>query len=368
MRCTNGHENADGVRFCGTCGASVSSGGSAPAPQGATASVSGGPNFQSLKGDLLQQLSRHRHSGYPTTLQSTMAMVSGALFAFAILVFSLDAIGNSDSDNPYTAGVIWTILGCIAAYAVVKFVSEDLVVGATTAFIPLSIITSFLLFGSQLEEGKTGMALIVAGLFSLAAWFFPILRGRPALLATSLFTTGLGLLVVMVQSSIVDSVECGFYDECSVFDDPTAVLTATSEKSATLMLILGIVLLAVAWVLDRRDWPQLGRTFIGVGIVFEIIGAFGVYESSSDKTAGSILLVLAGALLVAVAVRQSRKSSLIIGGLGAAIGIAAFLVTITEDNEDVTLFAILMIAVAVGIGYVALKKSQKITASILQRS
>ena len=262
---------------------------------------------------------------------------------------------------------MWALVGAIASILVVRFVSNDLAAGATTAFVPLSAFAVFFLFGNQVGEGKTGLALLVIGLVSAAAWFLPVLRARPALLTTALLTGGLGLLVLMVQSSISNSVDCGYYDECSIVDDPTTILSTTSEKSATLMLVLGIGLLAVAWVLDRKDWPQLGRTFIGVGIVFEVGGAFGVFESSSDKTAGALLLLAAGALLMAVAVRQTRKASLIIGGLGAVIGIAAFVITLTEDNDNPTTFAVLLIAISIGIGFLALKKSQAIVNAIQQR-
>lgn len=365
MICSNGHQNAEGVRFCGTCGANMGGAAQFPAPPSGVTVTGGGVNFQSLKGGLLQDLERHRHSGHPTTLQSAMTMVSGALFAFAVLVIALNSVGSGDSNSPYSVGVLWSILGCIAAYVVVKFVSADLAAAATTAFVPLSAVAVLLLFGSQLKQGKTGIAFVIAGLVSLVAWFLPILRGRPALLASALLMTSLGLVVLMVQSSIADSANCSYYNEC--VNDPSSILSSTSQNAATLLLIMGIVLLAVASVLDRRDWPQLGRVFIGVGIVFEVSGAVGIFDSTSDKTAGSILLLIAGALLVAVAVRQSRKASMLIGGVGAAIGITAFGVAITESNDSPTVFAILMIASAVGIGYLALKKSQAMTASLQQR-
>ena len=365
MICNSGHENADGALFCRVCGVSLNGNVSVSSP-GAYSSVSTQSiGVQSLKNDLIADLNRHRNGGHATTLQSTMTMVCGALFAFAVITLALYAVESSDSDNPYVSGVIWTILGCVATYLVVKFVSDELITAATTAFIPLSIVTVLLLFGTQLEEGKTGLAFLIAGLASLVSWVLPILRGRPALLANGLFMTGLGLLILMVQSSITDTAECGYYEDC--LDDPSAIFSTTAEKSATLMLVLGIVLLAVAWVLDRRVWPHLGRTFIGVGIDFEVVGAFGVYQSASDKTAGSLLLALAGVLLIAVAVRKSRKASLIIGGIGTWLGITAFIGAITSDNENPTAYAILMILASVGIGFLALKRAQAITNAIQQR-
>ena len=90
-------------------------------------------------------------------------------------------------------------------------------------------------------------------------------------------------------------------------------------------------------------------------------------QSASDKTAGSLLLALAGVLLIAVAVRKSRKASLIIGGIGTWLGITAFIGAITSDNENPTAYAILMILASVGIGFLALKRAQAITNAIQQR-
>lgn len=368
MICTNGHENSVGARFCGSCGVAMTGemgplgggGSSMPAPVSATVTL------ESLKSGLMTDLQQQRHTGHPMTLGSTLAMVSGVLFVVAALVVTAYAIDSSDSDRPYVAGILWTLLGCVACYVVVKFISNKLVVAATTAYLPLSAITALLIFGSQVEDGKLGLPLIAAGAASAAAWFFPLLRGRPSLLAGSLLFTGFGLLSLLMQSSVARSADCAFSEDC--FDDPTGLLTTTAEKSATLMLVLGIVLLAVAWVLDRRDWPQLGRTFIGVGIFFEVVGALGVAESTEDTTAAALLVVLAGALLIAVAVRKSRKTSLIIGGVSASIGLVAFVVSLTEDNETPVALALLLVAMSVGVGYLSLKKSDSIAATLEGRA
>jgi hypothetical protein len=324
--------------------------------------VSSTVTLQSLKSGLMTDLEQQRQVGDPMTLGSTLAMVSGVLFVVAALVVAAYAIDSSDSDRPYVAGILWTLLGCVACYVVVKFISNKLVVAATTAYLPLSALTALLVFGSLVEDGKIGLPLIAAGIASGAAWFLPVLRGRPSLLAGSLLFTGFGLVSLLMQSAVGRSAECAYSENC--FDDPAGILTTTAEKSATLMLVLGIVLLAVAWVLDRRDWPHLGRTFIGVGIFFEVVGAFGVAQSTDDTTAAALLVVLAGALLIAVAVRKSRKTSLIIGGVSASIGLIAFVASLTEGNETPVALALLLVALSVGVGYLSLKKSDAITASL----
>lgn len=368
MICVNGHENVDGAKFCGTCGQGVG-----PLPGAMPSSMSGFPSgtssgqgisVQSLKSGLLDDLQKTRHAGLATDLQSILSMVSGALYAIAVFAIAIYAISESESESPYAPGFFWAAIGCAGAYLVTRFLSRDLIVGATTAFVPLAAFSILFLFGPAIEEGKIGLALLILGLAFATAWALPILRGRPSLLASALLSTGSGLVILMMQSSISNALDCSDSSYTTCFDEPTDLFNAIAQQSATLLLIIGIGLLAVAWTLDRKDWPMLGRIFIGVGIVFEVTGAFGVLESSDDTTAASILLAIAGALLVLVAVQRARKTSLIIGGVGALAGIVAFINALTETNDSPAAFIVLALAASVGLGFLAMKKSAKIQSLI----
>ena len=353
MFCTNGHENAADARFCRSCGQQLNSGVPAnsilqpniQSPHTQTSKV------QSLKADLLNDLQIQRHTTPKVDLQSVITMISGALFAFAVLLLSVDAIDSSYSDSPFVIGFVWTTVGCVAAYLSVRFISKELISGATIATIPLLALCVLFLFGNSVEEGSIGLPLIVLGVAYGAAWAFPILRARPALLSSGLLSTGFGIVILIMQSSIR-----GY----SVFDSPTDLLDSVAQESSTLLLIVGIALLAIAWKLDRSDWPSLGRVFIGVGIVFEGTGVFGVLESSGDQTAASLLLTVAGVLLIAVAVQRSRKASLLIGGFGGFGGVVAFISAITQNSDGVGPAIALMLIASAGLGYIAIKKSSAI--------
>ena len=350
MFCTNGHENAADAKFCRACGQPLNTGvvsNSAPqqtsyVPQVQTSKV------QSLKADLLKDLQSQRHTSPPTDLQSVITMISGALFAFAVLLLAFDAIDSSNSDSPFLIGFVWTAIGCAAAYLSIRFISKDLISGATVATIPLLALSVLFLFGNTIDDGNIGFPMIVLGVAYGAAWALPILRARPALLSSGLLSVGFGIVVLIMQSSI-----SGY----SVFDSPTDLLTSVAQQSSSLLLIAGIVLLAFAWRLDQKDWPSLGRIFIGVGIVFEGTGAFGVLGSSGDRTAASLLLAVAGVLLIAVAVQRSRKTSLLIGGFGGFAGIVAFISAITQNSDGLGPTIALMLIASAGLGYVAIKKS-----------
>ena len=357
MFCTNGHENTADAKFCRSCGQALNGGANQAnsSPSSAQTSPKKAMNIQSLKSDLMDDLQRQRHASPPVDLQSVITMISGALFAFAVLLLAFDAIDSSNSDSPFMIGFVWTAIGCAAAYLSIRFISKDLIPGATVAAIPLLTLSVLFLFGNSIDDGDIGFPLIVLGIAFGAAWALPILRGRPALLSSGLLSIGFGTVIWIMQSSIR-----GY----SVFDSPADLLDSVAQQSSSLLLIVGIILLAIAWNLDRKDWPSLGRIFIGVGIVFEGTGAFGVLSSSGDRTAASLLLAVAGILLIAVAVQRSRKTSLLIGGFAGFAGIIAFITAITENSDGYGPAIALMLISSAGLGYLAIKKSTVIQSKL----
>ncbi|GDX20518.1 hypothetical protein LBMAG07_14390 [Actinomycetes bacterium] len=352
MLCSNGHQNAAEAKFCRDCGQVLASGGSPGAGyQQATQAPQVQATTSKLSADLKNDLLKHRHESPEVNLQTIITVISGALFALAVLLLAFDAVGSSYSDSPFLIGFVWTAIGCAVVYLLTKFASSDLIPGATTAVVPLLGLSVLFLFGNSIDDGEVGLPLIVLGLAYAAAWSLPILRGRPALLVAGLLSLGNGLVVLNAQSSIR-----GY----SVFDDPTDFFDSATRESSSLYLIIGIVLLAIGWSLDRKDWPSFGKVFIGVGIVFEVSGAFGVLGSSEDRTAASILLTAAGALLIIVAVQRSRKTSLVIGGFGAFAGIVAFIVALTESSDGIGLPVAILLGTSFGFGFIGVKKSLEI--------
>ncbi len=353
MRCVNGHENESAARFCRSCGQSLlNSGQPQSVAQVIGQSTSVQPSqIQKFKAGLLNDLQAHRNNSLATNLQSVIAMISGALYSIAVLVIAFDAVDSSYSDSPFLIGFVWTGIGCVLTFLAVRFISGELISGATVAVIPLMAMSILFLFGDTIDNGNVGLPLILLGLCYAAAWALPILRGRPSLLSSALLAVGFGVVIQIMQSSI---------RRFSLFDSPTDLFDSIAQESSSLLLVVGIVLLAFAWTLDRKDWTSLGRVFIGVGIVFEGIGAFGVVGASGDQTAAYFLLAASGIILIVVAVQRSRKSSLLIGGFGGLAGIIGLVVTTTENSEGPGPSVALLLLISVALGYVAIRKSVSI--------
>ena len=353
MFCSNGHENTGDARFCRSCGQALSAdpNPTMSAPPSSQSSPNPSVNIQSLKADLIRDLQAQRHASPPVNLQTVITLISGALYALAVLLLAFDAADSSNSDSPFLIGFVWTAIGSTVAFLLVKFLSAELAPGATTALIPLLALNVLFLFGNAIDDGDVGLPILALGLVYMATWALPILRGRPALLAAGLLSTGFGLVVLTMQSSI---------RRYSAFDDPTDLLDTVAQESSLLLLIAGIVLLATAWRLDRKDWPSLGRVFIGVGIVFESVGVFGVVGASGDRTGASLLLAVAGILLITVAVQRSRKTSLLVGGFGGFAGVVAFISAITENSEGPGTAIVLTLLASAGFGFLGIKKATSI--------
>jgi type IV secretory pathway VirB2 component (pilin) len=353
MFCSNGHENTENAKFCRSCGQALGAGANPTmsAPTSAQTNSTASVNIQSLKADLISDLQAQRHTSPPVNLQTVITLISGALYALAVLLLAFDAVDSSSSDSPFLIGFVWTAIGSAVVFLLVKFLSAELAPGATTALIPLLALSVLFLFGNAIDDGEIGLPILALGLVYMATWALPILRGRPALLAAGLLSTGLGFVTLTMQSSIR-----GY----SAFDYPTDLLDTVAQESSTLFLIVGIVLLATAWRLDRKDWPSLGRIFIGVGIVFESAGVFGVVGSSGDRTGASLLLAVAGILLITVAVQRSRKTSLLVGGFGGFAGVVAFISAITENSDGPGTAIVLTLLASAGFGFLGIKKATSI--------
>lgn len=338
-------------------------------------------SFDKLKADLTTEIGRQRDTRYEMTFESVFAMSAGIIMAFAVLLLASDSASDSGSTP-----IVWSIVGIAGAYAAVKYLGDALQAGAVTMVTPLVIVGGGYMMKSSLGDGKYGMPLLVIGAVFAAMWALPILRGRPTLLAMSLFFVGSGLVTLVNQGSISDDL-CYSYD--SSYDSwgagaastirPVAFRTALAPRycstsafdianstfgnTSTIALLLGVAMLIAAFRFDKKGWPNVAKPFIGVGLVFELVGVIGVATSQSDATLASFMVIASGVLLIVVGLGRARRATLIFGGLSFAMGVIALLNSMF-GSDGATTFAIVCAAVAAGIGYLVAKKSDDVKAKM----
>lgn len=353
MICTNGHSNVEEARFCGVCGIALSPNTTSSTPQGSSDSavVRDSDIVKILKSGLLRDLEKNRKQTAQTNLQTVLSFIAGSLMAIGIFLFASDVDSKSGA-------MTWAAVGMLGAYLFVKFLGEDIAPGAVVLFIPATALFVIGLFESSLSEYKYGLPLIVLGLIYLAAWALPLMRARQSLLVAAVVSFSSGLIALTAESQIACSSESWSCDS-SYLDN----LSSSVQKSSILTLVIGLALLAGAWSLDRKNWPQLGRVFIGTGILFEVGGAYGIVVSGSDQVGGAILMFLAGVVLTVVAVQRDRKSSLVIGGIAIIGGVSALLNEMVSSDSPSS-SAVLFVIVAAGFGFLAVKKAAVIQSKL----
>jgi hypothetical protein len=290
------------------------------------------------------------------TLQSALVLVSGLLSSLAFLALSLWSLGNDSSGG----GVVWAVVGCVLAYVVVKFVSPILRSGASVVVVVMGTTGVLLLFEDSVSDGEFGLPFIIVGLVMIVAWAMPIMRARPAFLAAALVALGYGLIGLTQQSSL----DCLEFEDC--YQD-TEFLQSAVSQSFVVTLLIGIGLLSAAWQLDKQNWPNLARVFIGVSVFFSVLGAFGLYTSSDSKAFGALLLAVTGGLLVVVASTHARRASMTLGAIAMWAGASLVAGTLTESDDNPTTFAVLLLLLAVGSGFAALRFSDRIVGIIASK-
>jgi hypothetical protein len=349
MNCVNGHSNTEGARFCGTCGGAVI--GMSASVTSNNSGRTSGPFFDNLKNGFIADLGGGRFSTNQTNLQTILSFVAGSLMAIAVFFFESEVASKSGA-------IAWAVVGIAVAYLTAKFVGPLISAGSVTLFIPMAAVLCLAIFENSISENKYGPALLVLGLLYLCAWVLPVLRARQSLLAASLVSLVSGFIALASASDVACS-----DSDWSCGGNYGDNLAKSLQSASSLALLFGLILLGAAWNFDRKDWPQLGRVFIGVGILYEVGGAYGVATSNSDRTGGAILLTLAGVALLVVAIRRDRKASLVIGGSGVIAGVTALCTALVSDGQSST-SAIFLLLFSIAFGYLAVKKSQLIQSKV----
>lgn len=379
-----------GLNFCQACGASAASLGvivqatQAPAPRGpqpVAGSYSNPPrqtqprtqnkflavskpnlSQQGLKAGLMASLNAQRAQRLPATISSGLMAASGVLLGFGLSLMLISFVDSGDEPNSLL-GFVTGLICMFLAWVVAAWFPEAFRPAGVAALNVLVPVTALVTFVGQLQDGNVGVTLLFAALLSGILWVLPGTAGRPAL---QTFATAY-LVFAFVALSVQDRIENYIY-ELSNFNlpDPANFLQSIVESASSLLLILGALLVAVGHQLDRKSWMALATPFFAIGIISIIGGSWalalsdGLDDAGSSGTGPLVLIALVAAGLAYVGGYAGRRLVL---GLGIYIitgGLVGLVIFMAGDDPSASTVVILMLVVAAAVSFASWKLEPKI--------
>jgi hypothetical protein len=128
-------------------------------------------------------------------------------------------------------------------------------------------------------------------------------------------------------------------------------------------MLLGLGLLAGAWNLDRKGWPNLGTPFVAAGVFSASVGASGLVGGGDFGDFGPIvLLVILSAAILLVGGLSQRRATTWIGATYVTSGLVALVVFLLSDDSSPAEFAIFAAIIGVGVAFGAFRLGPAIAA------
>jgi hypothetical protein len=268
-----------------------------------------------------------------------LGAAAGAFAVVGVVSFVVEVM----SDDPTVPGVAFTAGLAIVALALGFFVPGPIrSAGVTALVLSIPLVWGFGLFG----DGNGGRG-DVRGIYLLTLACYLVLylvgwtRGRAIFLAGTLLFFA-SWLTFEVAGSGSNSV-IPFQSEVSNGSSTGGIGTSTNnlslsnasdttDSTATVALVLGIVFLGVGTVLDRRKLEGAATPFIAVGAFETIVGAV-VLGGNQSVLMGGLLALAAGAIVGIIGARgDRRRATTWIGVLVVFGGLVAVIVDIAPDS------------------------------------
>ncbi|MEX1008940.1 MAG: hypothetical protein WD271_13990 [Acidimicrobiia bacterium] len=295
----------------------------------------------------------------PPGFAHVLGAAAGAFAVVAIVAFVVEVT----SDDPTAPGVAFDALLAIAALAV-GFVLPGPIRSACVTALVLSIplVWGFGLLG----DGNGGRGDVRAiYLLTLACYLVLYLvtwtKGRAIFLAGTLllFASWLSFEVAGSQSNNIVPFQGEISNGSSstdgfgfnTGDSSFSNADDTTNSTATVALVLGLIFLGAGTVLDRRKFEGAATPFIAVGALEAITGAV-VLGGNESVLLGGLLAVAAGAVVGIVGAQgERRRATTWIGVLTVFGGLVAVLVDIAPSSAAGV--GGIALAFAAGLGVIA---------------
>jgi hypothetical protein len=329
-----------------------------PVAQRATAMPLGQAHMSTasgLKSGLISCLMQGRQHREPATLSSALMAAGGVLLGLAFAAVILEAYFG-DSDTNTAVGFLVALVGIVGLWFAAKKLPQSFIVASTAALNLVVPVTVGILTESMLAEGELGLPLLLGAIVLVGFWALPGFMGRPSLLGIALIlgVTGLGYLTAQSRLSGNDI----FY-----YFNNLEYLEYVARETSLVVMLLGLGLLAAAWNLDRKGWPNLGTPFVAAGVFAASVGAAGLVSGRDSGDFGSIvLLVILSAGILLVGGLSQRRATTWIGAAYITSALIALVVFLLSDDSSPAEFAIFAAIIGVGIAFGAFRVGPVIAA------
>jgi hypothetical protein len=256
-------------------------------------------------------------------LTDAVAAVGGTLFAVGI-------VAAAGGDDLATAGLVVSSIALIVlGYAIVLTPLRPLRAAAVAMVAIGIVVLSFAALESTVEDGHLGGPLALVTVLAVAAYLAPGLRGRPFLLGMAVF--GLMLMLAALAAESADD----------IVED---IVEDSVQSVSAVLLVVGALYAGATAYFDRRGYRGAGTSFAAAAIVGVVVGTIGT-ASRFGEGGGAVLVLLAGAALVAVGNISGRRATMWTGAALLASGVIAIVAVILGSDAS-PIAAGLLIAVA----------------------
>ncbi|HWL42880.1 MAG TPA: DUF2510 domain-containing protein [Ilumatobacter sp.] len=282
-------------------------------------------------------------------LSAVLAGFGGAFAAVGLLALAADGL---DSSGPLIILGLVAIGVGLAARLAPALNQHDFFRDAGTGAGLVGVFATAAGF-SAATGGDSGVRLgyAAAAVLLFGLWAAPGYRERP-----TFFGLGVSALVAFVADLFRDTDPYddyyGSYDD-DWFDEWLGDLGNVVTRTGAVYLVLGLLLLALVLIADRKGFHGLGTGLAVNAIAASVVGAFMLLPRFND-VGGAFLVALVGAGLGIVGALGGRRATTWIGGTLCSLATLSALAVMFEPTSTEGVAAVAFVAAAVLIGVVPL--------------
>ena len=269
-----------------------------------------------------------------------LGAAAGAFLVVAVVAFVVEVT----SDDPTTPGVLFTLALVVLALGAGLRAPGPLRSACVTAIVlAVPLIWCFGFFGGgNAGRGEIRGVYLLTLASYLLFYFLTWTKGRAVFLAAILLffaswaaleVSGSGSSsIVPFQSEVSNSSGSATTNFGLTGNSSLSTTEDTTDSTATVALVIGLVFLGVGAALDRKRYAGAATPFVAVGALETLVGAI-VLGGNDSLLLGGFLAVAAGAVVGIIGAHgDRRRATTWIGVLAVFGGLVAVLSDIAPSS------------------------------------